>query len=222
MRRRANSLLAVFLLISVFMNAALSKAWSDPASPDTIAAASSDIPKLIIEGARREAEKHTLYIEQYRAMKYPGGDVPAMTGVCTDLVIRAFRNARIDLQQLLHEDRVAHPDAYPLQIWKEKKADRNIDHRRCQNLAVWFRRHSRSLTIEISPKFLLEWHPGDVVFFVRKGAAQPWHVAIISDRKDSDGMPMLIDSYPPFTSESHRLDDFTPIYAHFRYENEMH
>lgn len=176
----------------------------------------STVPEQILKGARREAAMKTPYIEDYVVLKYPGGDVLEGTGVCTDLVIRSFRFAGIDLQKLVHEDRVEHPEAYPTQIWDHKKADRNIDHRRCQNLAVWFKRHAERLKIDTGPESLKDWLPGDVVFYVRPGQDHPWHVAVVSDKRDSTGVPLIIDSYPPHTSESHRLTEWAPIHSHFR------
>ena len=125
----------------------------------------------------------------YEVLAYPGGDVPAGTGVCTDLVVRAFRHAGLDLQRLLHEDRVAHPEAYPTRLWDVKRADANIDHRRCQNLAVWFRRHTRSLPIATDPAHREQWRGGDVVFYIHPGADHPWHVAIVSDRQPPAACP---------------------------------
>jgi len=183
--------------------------------------AESETAKLILEGARKEARLKTPYIMEYRTMAYPGGDVPPETGVCTDLVVRAFRNAGYDLQSLLHEDRKAHPEVYPTYIWENKKPDKHIDHRRCQNLAVWFKRHTQSLTTESQGKVGKEWKGGDVVFFVHRGKEHPWHVAIVSDLRDEDGTPLLIDSFPPHTVEGHRLDEFGPIHSHFRVTPEL-
>ncbi len=64
--------------------------------------------------------------------------------------------------------------------------------------------------------FTAEWKPGDIVFYVHEGAKHPWHVGLVSDKRDSDGMPMFIDSFPPRTTESDRLDAFVPIHSHFR------
>lgn len=177
-----------------------------------------EFARLVLEGARREAEKGTRYIEQYHTLNFPGGDVPPNTGVCTDLVIRAFRNAGVDLQKRVHEDRKANPSAYPTHIWEYKAADTNIDHRRCQNLTVWFKRHSQSLTIKTDKDSLDEWQAGDVVFYVRPMASHPWHVAIVSDKRDHDGMPLIIDAYPPRTAEVYRLDQWAPIHSHYRYD----
>ena len=118
--------------------------FANPAD-DRQTSQSAQLQQRILGGARAEAARATPYIMEYHVLAYPGGDVPQGTGVCTDLVVRAFRSAGIDLQKLLHEDRVAHPEAYPTHIWDDKRADANIDHRRCQNLDVWFLRHARSL-----------------------------------------------------------------------------
>lgn len=173
----------------------------------------------VLAGARLEVARHTRYLEESPQIPYPGGDVPADTGVCTDLVIRAFRHAGLDLQKAVHEDRVAHIDAYPTQIWSTKKSDASIDHRRCPNLQAWFRRHALSLPTSADDLASSDFQPGDVVFFIKAKASFPWHVAIVSDRmSDAEPrVPMLIDGFPPETSESHRLDDFGPISGHFRY-----
>ncbi|MEO8377623.1 MAG: DUF1287 domain-containing protein [Candidatus Sumerlaeota bacterium] len=157
------------------------------------------------------------YYETYETIKYPAGDVPAAYGVCTDLIIRSFRSANIDLQQLLHEDRVKNPAAYPREIWDNKKPDANIDHRRCQNLAVFLSRRATSLTTSLATDKLSLWQPGDVVFFVKKNAKHPWHVAIISSKNDADGVPLISHLFPPH-ARTDRLDEFGPIHSHFRWE----
>lgn len=178
--------------------------------------APSPTAAAIVKGARVEAEKQTPYIMDYKVIAYPGGDVPAGTGVCTDLVVRALRHAGIDLQKEVSEDRKARPAAYP-RIWENHRPDRNIDHRRCPNLVAWMKKHAQELPVKLDEESLkTQWLPGDVVFYVREKATHPWHVGIVSDKTDTDGMPMIIDSFPPHTSESHRLDTFAPIHSHFR------
>jgi hypothetical protein len=71
---------------------------------------------LILLGARREVKNRTYYDASYAAISYPGGDVSSDRGACTDVVIRAFRNAGIDLQQLIHEDMAREEDC--LLRWK--------------------------------------------------------------------------------------------------------
>lgn len=192
-------------------------ASSSPLLPP--AAAPNEFHALTLAGARAEVAKQTVYVENYEVMEYPGGDVKE-GGVCTDLIVRAFRRAGVDLQKLVHEDRVAHADAYPTKLWDMKKPDKNIDHRRCQNMVVWFKRNARSLTTLIDAANQKEWAGGDVVFFVHEGSSHPWHVAIISDKRAPDGVPLVIHSFPPRTSEGERVDRFGPIHSHFRLERD--
>jgi uncharacterized protein len=202
----------LFLLAVVTtINAGVPCAWAQ-SEPATDSAAT-----LILAGAKKEARLQTPYVMDYEVLKYPGGDVSPRTGVCTDLVIRAFRTAGVDLQKEVYTDRIANPSAYPTGLWPIKKTDRNIDHRRCPNLAAYFRRHIETLPITLEkPSLNSNWLPGDVIFYVYPGASHPWHVAIVSDKRDADGMPFIIDAFPPATSESHRLDEFAPIHSHFR------
>lgn len=199
-------LLSVLVLVSV----------ANFAGSQAVDAPPQSISQKVLEGARREAAKETPYIMEYEVIDYPGGDVPEGTGVCTDLVVRAFRHAGLDLQKEVHTDMRARPAAYP-KIWDNKKIDRNIDHRRCPNLVAWFKKHGESLPTAVDEATLEKhWQPGDVVFYVRERVTHPWHVGIVSDKKADDGMLMIVDSFPPHTSETHRLDDFAPVHSHFR------
>lgn len=183
---------------------------ADPPPPSSAAAPTFN--DLVAEGARREVASRTRYIETYQVLAYPGGDVDPGIGVCTDLVVRAFRHAGIDLQKEVHEDRVANPGAYPTHIWESKAADRNIDHRRCQNLAVYFSRFARRLP----PDDPASWQPGDVIFFVRSRAAHPWHVGIVAD---ADALrPTLHHLYPPRASTD-PVEEHGPIHSVWRWPN---
>src|SRR5262249_9560170 len=95
-----------------------------------------------------------------------------------------------------------------------------IDHRRCQNLVTWFKRYTAKLPIDLDGEAAKSWRGGDVIFFVRSKGDFPWHVAIVSDQKDGRGVPMVIDSFPPETSETHAVDSFGPIHSHFRMPDE--
>jgi uncharacterized protein YijF (DUF1287 family) len=77
--------------------------------------------------------QEVVYDPSYYSMDYPGGDVPADRGVCTDVVIRAYRMLDVDLQKEVHEDMKAHFESYP-QLWGLQTPDPNIDHRRVPNL----------------------------------------------------------------------------------------
>ena len=132
----------------------------------------------VVNAARQQVESNVQYVAVgYVGMSYPGGDVDPAQGVCTDLVVRAFRAIELDLQQEIHEDRKSHKDAYP----KQPAVDRNIDHRRCKNQEVWFAGHAESITTDLHDS--VAWQPGDVVFFIKDGRNHPWHVGIVSERR---------------------------------------
>src|SRR5205085_1169991 len=115
--------------------------------------------KLIIDGAIDQVGKTTGYDPSYQKLDYPNGDVPIETGVCSDVIVRAFRKAGIDLQKDVHEDMQTNFSAYPTR-WGLKSPDLNIDHRRVPNLMTYFARKGKSLTsVAGSENFL----PGDIV-----------------------------------------------------------
>ena len=99
------------------------------------------------------------YDPTYFKIAYPGGDVPAEVGVCTDEVIRSYRAVGLDLQKLVHEDMAANFELYP-RAWGLKKTDTNIDHRRVPNLMAFFARQGASLPVTQEAR---EYRPGDVV-----------------------------------------------------------
>jgi len=114
--------------------------------------------KLVIDGAVDQVGKTTGYDPSYQNIDYPNGDVPIETGVCSDVIVRAFRKANIDLQKDVHEDMKNNFSAYPTK-WGLSGPDANIDHRRVQNLMTYFSRRAKSLSTTDSDTFL----PGDVV-----------------------------------------------------------
>ena len=115
--------------------------------------------RRLLESADRQLETTKTYDPAYVVLDYPNGDVPAEKGVCTDVVIRAFRNAGIDLQKEVHEDMNANFSIYPKK-WGLSRADRNIDHRRVPNLQTFFARRGKSLPITQNAG---DYLPGDVV-----------------------------------------------------------
>src|SRR5689334_1910938 len=64
-------------------------------------------PIKLVSAARAQTRTEATYDAAYVRIAYPMGDVPANKGVCTDVVIRAYRNLGIDLQVLVHEDMLA-------------------------------------------------------------------------------------------------------------------
>jgi uncharacterized protein len=120
------------------------------------------------------------YDPSYFSIKYPNGDVPFDKGVCTDVVIRAYRKIGIDLQVLVHEDMRDNFNVYPT-IWGAKKTDRNIDHRRVPNLMKYFERHGNVLEKTLNPN---DYKPGDIVCWNLGGATT--HIGIVSNIKSKE------------------------------------
>ena len=148
------------------------------------------------------------YDPQYLVMKYPGGDVPIDRGVCTDVIVRAYRSIGIDLQKLVNEDMRAHFDAYPHR-WLAQP-DSNIDHRRVPNLAVFFARHGQTLPISLNAR---EYLPGDIVTWKLPGGLN--HIGLVSDRKEN-GRPLMIHNIGEGTQWEDVLFAYQ-ITGHYRY-----
>ncbi|MCB1206125.1 MAG: DUF1287 domain-containing protein [Verrucomicrobiae bacterium] len=127
----------------------------------------------LVEAARFRTTQEVRYDPAYVVIAYPGGDVPADTGVCTDVVIRSYRALGIDLQKLVHEDMRAEFGAYPKQ-WGLKRPDKNIDHRRVPNLETFFRRQGAEVTGPEKGRFL----PGDLVTWDLNGKGL-WHIGMV-------------------------------------------
>jgi uncharacterized protein len=126
------------------------------------------------------------YDPSYFRLDYPGGDVPADRGVCTDVIIRAYRKLGIDLQRAVHEDMRAHFDEYP-RHWGLQRTDRNIDHRRVPNLMTFFRRHG---TVLPRSREAADYRPGDIVCWNLGGGTT--HIGIVSRQRSADGTRPLI------------------------------
>jgi uncharacterized protein YijF (DUF1287 family) len=115
--------------------------------------------KLVIDGAVDQIGKTTSYDASYQEIEYPNGDVPIETGVCSDVIVRAFRKGGIDLQKDLHENMKDNFSSYPTR-WGLNGTDANIDHRRVPNLQTYFTRKGKSLSTGGSSETFL---PGDIV-----------------------------------------------------------
>jgi uncharacterized protein YijF (DUF1287 family) len=126
------------------------------------------------------------YDPSYFSIPYPNGDVPADKGVCTDVIIRAYRKVGIDLQKEVHEDMKKNFKLYP-NNWGMKNTDTNIDHRRVPNLTKFFERHGRTLKISTLAD---DYKPGDIVTWNLGGAIV--HIGIVVDRKSADAKRYLI------------------------------
>jgi uncharacterized protein YijF (DUF1287 family) len=126
------------------------------------------------------------YDPAYYSIGYPMGDVPSDRGVCTDVVIRAYRKLNIDLQKLVHEDMRLNFNQYP-KIWELKSTDKNIDHRRVPNLAVFFSKYGKSLTVTTLAS---DYLPGDLVTYLLPGNLP--HIAVVSNLKSNTTNRYLI------------------------------
>ena len=148
-----------------------------PQNPTTKPLADNASPQLkqMLEGAIAQAGVTTSYDPAYVALEYPGGDVPEETGVCSDVVVRAFRKAGIDLQKQVHEDIKAARSAYPNK-WGANAADKNIDHRRVLNLMTYFTRQGKSLSLSNNAA---DYQPGDVVSWELSSGID--HIGIVTN-----------------------------------------
>jgi uncharacterized protein len=127
-----------------------------------------------------ERTNHTVrYESAYVGIPYPGGDVPADTGACTDEIIRSYRAVGVDLQKEVHEDMAQHFDLYPSKTnWHAKRTDTNIDHRRVPNLMVFFARKGKALPVTNRGE---DYAPGDLVTWDLGGNVP--HIGIVVDQK---------------------------------------
>lgn len=164
----------------------------------------------LIAAAESQVGVTVHYDNTYRRIPYPGGDVPAHVGVCTDVVIRAYRRALgIDLQQLVHEDMRRAWTQYP-KLWNLTRPDANVDHRRVPNLETFFRRHGTSVPATLDENRFL---PGDIVSW-RLPGGHP-HIGIISERRQ-DGRPLVVHNIGAGVKIEDMLFSY-PIVGHFRY-----
>lgn len=131
-------------------------------------------------------DENIVYTPDYVSIKYPNGDVPAKTGVCSDVVIRAYRKLGIDLQKEVHEDMKANFSKYPTK-WGLKKTDTNIDHRRVPNLEVFFERKGKKLPVS---KNASDYKTGEMVTWMIGGKLP--HIGIVTHKKSSNGNPMIV------------------------------
>jgi len=166
----------------------------------------------IVNGAKNEIIRGVFYDASYQQMPYPNGDVKSDRGACSDVVIRALRNAGYDLQKLIHEDMKSHFSAYP-HNWGLNATDPNIDHRRVPNQMTFFRRHGRELPTGTTGENFSKWKPGDIVCWKLDGRLD--HTGIISDVKGKSGLPMVIHNLGR-TAQEDCLNNWK-ITGHFRY-----
>lgn len=162
----------------------------------------------LARAAERQVGVTVLYDPSYRRLAYPGGDVPPDRGVCTDVVIRAFRAIGVDLQAEVHEDMRRSFRAYP-RTWGLRRPDANIDHRRVPNLMVFFDRRGKSLSLDAP------YDAGDVVAWRLPSGLH--HIGIVSREKTASGRPLVVHNIGQGARLEDVLDSFEKI-GHYRWE----
>ncbi|WP_074408841.1 DUF1287 domain-containing protein [Aquimarina megaterium] len=146
----------------------------------------TDFKEQLSDAALALTKNKVTYDPAYFSIDYPNGDVPGDKGVCTDVVIRAYRILDIDLQKEVHEDMRANFGLYP-KNWGLSKTDKNIDHRRVPNLMKFFSRFGKTKPITNTPK---EYIPGDIVCWSLGGGLT--HIGLVVNKKSSDQQRYLI------------------------------
>ena len=175
-------------------------------------AAAATTAERLVAAARRQVGVTLSYDPAYSVLAFPNGDVARAKGVCTDVVIRAYRDALgIDLQALVNADMKTDFAAYP-KIWGLRRPDHNIDHRRVPNLAAYWTRQRARLPLSSDPG---DWRPGDI-FTAMTGGRFP-HTGIVSDRTSAAGRPLIIHNIGRGTREEDALFDH-PLTGRFRWK----
>ena len=155
------------------------------------------------------------YNGNYFTIDYPDGDIPSNFGVCTDVVIRAYRKVGIDLQKLIHEDIKQNFNDYPIsRIWlDQKRADSNIDHRRVPNLETYFRKYGVKISDSDDAD---DYQPGDIITWDLPGYS-PWHIGVVTNKISSiTNNPLIVHNIGSGPEIEDVLFDY-PIRGHYRY-----
>lgn len=165
----------------------------------------------VAEAARQQIGKTIQYDPRYVKLGYPMGDVPEVAGVCSDVVIRALRANKVDLQVLVHEDMRQYFNQYP-NSWGLKRTDKNIDHRRVPNLETFFKRQGKSLLVTQESN---NYQAGDIVSW-RLDNGLP-HIGIVSMNKVANTQrPLVIHNIGSGVREEDVLFEWK-IVGHYRY-----
>ena len=167
----------------------------------------------LVRAALARTKAAVRYDPAYVSIPYPNGDVPADTGVCTDVVIRSYRALGFDLQKLVHEDMKANFAAYP-RDWGLSRTDTNIDHRRVPNLRTYFKRRGGSLPVTQNPA---DYQAGDLITCTVAGRLP--HIAIVVPSPDGGERPWIVHNIGAGPKLEDRLFEF-PLTGHYRYHPE--
>lgn len=177
MNRRSKSLLLAIIFISASAcQSSFSTARHTSAhTAERTAPINSPLVKQLVAAAIEQTTYTFTYDPAYVKLDYPAGDVPLDRGVCSDVIIRAFRKNGVDLQKEIHEDMARKFSAYP-QKWGLSKPDKNIDHRRVLNLMTYFDHQGKTLPITNKPQ---DYQPGDIVAWRLEGGVT--HIGLVTN-----------------------------------------
>ena len=172
-------------------------------------------PTNLSESALELIHRKVDYDPSYFSIDYPNGDIPSGKGVCTDVIIRAYRSLGVDLQKEVHEDMKSNFNAYP-QNWNLKTTDKNIDHRRVPNLMTYFKRKGAAKPIS---SFAKDYLPGDVVSWSLGGSIT--HIGIVVHKESKDGKRnLIVHNIGAGQVLEDCLFDYK-IIGHYRYQTEI-
>lgn len=170
-----------------------------------------DFSNKLVQAALERTRHEVVYDGSYFSIAYPGGDVPDNVGVCTDVIIRSYRQLGIDLQADVHEEMTTDFEAFP-KNWGLTRPDPNIDHRRVPNLQALFSRKGVVLPVSRNPE---DYVAGDLVTWMISGSLP--HIGIIVDRRSEDGKrPLVVHNIGRGPRVEDMLFDY-PITGHYRY-----
>lgn len=179
---------SVFTLVIVLFLASCNQKKENTSIAQNSKTTAKTFPEKLSEAAISIIDPSIDYDPAYFSIKYPNGDVPKNKGVCTDVIIRAYRKLNIDLQKEVHEDMIDHFSEYPnLQKWGMTKTDTNIDHRRVPNLEIFFERNGEELPVTTNPK---DYKTGEIVTWMINNKLP--HIGIVTNQKSRDGKRNLI------------------------------
>ncbi len=190
---------------------ALAAVWFAMGAAQTSPTLPADFTHRLVAAAIERTHHSVRYVASYVRISYPGGDVPAGTGVCTDEIIRSYRAVGVDLQKEVHEDMLRNFTAYPSQRrWNLDHPDSNIDHRRVPNLMVFFQRKGESLPVTTRAD---DYLPGDLVTWDLGGGVP--HIGIVIDQKSGERYRVVHN-----IGEGPKMEDVLfhwKITGHYRY-----
>ncbi|MGE3916831.1 MAG: DUF1287 domain-containing protein, partial [Hyphomicrobiaceae bacterium] len=151
--------------------------------------------------AQAQLKDFVIYNAKYQRIRYPMGDVPSLFGVCTDVIVRAYRSLGIDLQALVQET-------------GSGRGDRNIDHRRVEVVRGFLARNGEVLPISDLAE---DYQPGDIVTYYRpQNRSSTSHIAIVTEQLAPSGRPMIVHNrgWGPEMEDALFVDKIT---GHYRF-----